>query len=261
MTARATYLDDIVAAHRAAAAQDARDLEALVLAAHQAAPTRGFERALRGDGLSVIAEIKRRSPSKGTLAPVDLDTALLAKAYEGGGAAGLSVLTDAEFFGGSADDLARARSATDLPVLRKDCTVEERDVCDARVMGADAVLLIAAVLSDAELVQFHALARDLDLDALVEVHDERELERALAVGATLVGVNQRDLVTFEVDHDRALRMARAMPADVVKVAESGVRGPDDARRLGEAGYDAVLVGEHLVTSSDPGAAIDALRGA
>ncbi len=128
-------------------------------------------------------------------------------------------------------------------------------------MGADAVLLIAAVLSDAELARFHDLARELDLDALVEVHDEPELERALAVGASLVGVNQRDLFTFEVDHDRALRMASAMPADVVKVAESGVRGADDAHRLGEAGYDAVLVGEHLVTSPDPGAAIGALRGA
>ena len=157
-------------------------------------PGRGFARALQPDGLSVIAEIKRRSPSKGALAPEDLDPALLAKAYEQGGAACLSVLTDADSFGGSSDDLARARAAVDVPVLRKDFTVGERDVCDARLMGADAVLLIAAVLSDEELARFHDLTAELGLDALVEVHDEPELERALAVGATLVGVNQRDLV-------------------------------------------------------------------
>ncbi len=211
-------------------------------------------------GLSVIAEVKRRSPSKGALAAADLDPALLAKAYAEGGAACLSVLTDGNSFGGSPDDLVRARAATDLPVLRKDFTVDARDVCDARSMGADAVLLIAAALSDSELARFHALAHEVGLDALVEVHDEPELERALAVGATLVGVNQRDLVTFEVDHARAVRMAAAIPADVVKVAESGVRGSDDARLLAEAGYDAVLVGEHLVTSTDPSAAIRLLRG-
>ena len=143
-------------------------------------------------------------------------------------------------------------------MLRKDFTVDERDVCDARLMGADAVLLIAAALSDDELRTFHALAASVGLDALVEVHDEDELEKAMGVGATLIGVNQRDLVTFEVDHERALRMAAAMPAGVVKVAESGVRGADDAKRLAEAGYDAVLVGEHLVTSADPAAAIRAL---
>jgi indole-3-glycerol phosphate synthase len=260
MAARKTYLDEIVDAHRAAATRDSRELAPLVDAARNAGEPRGFAEALRGAGLAVIAEIKRRSPSKGALAPADLDPALLAKVYEEGGAACLSVLTDAEHFGGSPDDLRRARAAVDLPVLRKDFTIDDRDVCDARLMGADAVLLIAAALTDDELARFHALARELGLDALVEVHDEPELEQALAVGATLVGVNQRDLFTFEVDHDRALRMAGAMPAGVVKVAESGVRGADDARRLGDAGFDAVLVGEHLVTAADPGAAIRALRG-
>jgi indole-3-glycerol phosphate synthase len=260
MTARATYLDEIVAAHRASAARDERNLRALTDAARRAGPSRGFARALQPDGLSVIAEIKRRSPSKGALAPEDLDPALLAKAYEQGGAACLSVLTDADYFGGSSDDLARARAAVDVPVLRKDFTVGERDVCDARLMGADAILLIAAVLSDEELARCHDLTAEFGLDALVEVHDEPELERALAVGATLIGVNQRDLSTFEVDHDRALRMASAMPASVVKVAESGVRGAADAHDLAAAGYDAVLVGEHLVTAVDPGAAIGALRG-
>ena len=260
MAARRTYLDEIVEAHRAAAARDRRDLGALVEAAHSGGEPRDFAEALRGAGLAVIAEIKRRSPSKGALAPPDLDPALLAKAYEEGGAGCLSVLTDVEHFGGSPDDLARARAAVELPVLRKDFTVDPRDVCDARLMGADAVLLIAAVLADDELALFHSLAHELGLDALVEVHDEPELDRALEVGATLIGVNQRDLFTFEVDHDRALRMAGVMPAGVIKVAESGLRGADDARRLRDAGYDAVLVGEHLVTAADPGAAIRALRG-
>ena len=134
-------------------------------------------------------------------------------------------------------------------------------MCDARIMGADAVLLIAAALDDAELADFHALATEVGLDALVEIHDEAELERALAVGARLVGVNQRDLVTFEVDTDRAVRMAPQMPAGVVRVAESGVRGPDDARRLADAGYHAVLVGESLVTHGDPTAGVEALRRA
>jgi len=170
------------------------------------------------------------------------------------------VLTDAEFFGGSADDLRAARAAVGLPVLRKDFTVGERDVCDARLMGADCVLLIAAAMEPAELRALHALAREVGLDALVEIHDERELEHALAAEATMVGVNQRDLVTFEVDHARALRMAGVIPVDVVRIAESGVRGPDDAHRLWAAGYHAVLVGETLVTSPDPAATIRELRG-
>jgi indole-3-glycerol phosphate synthase len=169
------------------------------------------------------------------------------------------VLTDEAHFGGSVADLQGARAATDLPVLRKDFTVAEADVVDARIMGADCVLLIVAALTDAELASFSSLARELDLSILVEVHDEPELERALGVDAEIVGVNQRDLVTFEVDTGRAERMAPLIPADVVRVAESGVGGPDDAARLGAAGYDAVLVGESLVTSGDPTAAVAALR--
>ncbi len=145
-------------------------------------------------------------------------------------------------------------------MLRKDFTVSPRDVADARLMGADAVLLIVAALDRVQLLEFHELATSLGLDALVEVHDEPELELALGVGATLVGVNQRDLVTFEVDHDRAQRMAAAIPDGVLKVAESGVRDRDDARRLADAGYDAILVGETLVTSGDPAAAVRALLG-
>jgi indole-3-glycerol phosphate synthase len=240
---------------------DDRPLDALVADALTMPPTRGFTRALTAtEGLAVIAEIKRRSPSKGAL-NVGLDPTAIAQAYEAGGAACLSVLTDEEFFGGSADDLDLARTFTGLPVLRKDFTVAAHDVVDARLMGADCVLLIAAALERLELVEFHGLATELGLDVLVEVHDEPELEVALECGATLVGVNQRDLVTFEVDHERAARMAGAIPDGVTKVAESGVRDGDDARRLADVGYDAILVGETLVTSGDPVAALRDLLSA
>src|SRR5690606_20105620 len=185
----ATYLDRILAAHRARAAADDRPVGDLVAEALAQPPARGFAAALRAaDGVAVIAEVKRRSPSKGDLAP-DLDPAALARAYERGGATCLSVLTDAEFFGGSPADLQAARAATELPVLRKDFTVSPADVCDARTMGADAVLLIAAALDDAELSDLHALALEVGLDPLVEVHDEAEVERTVAAGAHLVGVN------------------------------------------------------------------------
>ena len=256
----ATYLDRIIAEHRAAAAADTRSLLELHDAASAMPPVRGFRTALGQPGLSVISEVKRRSPSKGDLFG-GLDPATLAGQYAAGGASCLSVLTDADNFGGSADDLQAARAAVALPVLRKDFTVHERDVLDARIMGADAVLLIVAALSDDELQRFHALAVEVGLDVLVETHDEPELERGLAAGASLVGVNQRDLVTFEVDHERAQRMGSVMPAGVVSVAESGVRGPDDAAALAAAGYDAVLVGESLVTSGDPERAVAALREA
>ncbi|MGH9126273.1 MAG: indole-3-glycerol phosphate synthase TrpC [Acidimicrobiales bacterium] len=258
----ATYLDRILAAHRAAATADLRSLNALVEAA-EAVPAGGrrpFRAAIEAaEGLAVIAEIKRRSPSKGALAP-ELVPEVQAKAYQAGGATCLSVLTDAEFFGGSPEDLREARAATDLPVLRKDFATGPADVCDARLMGSDALLLIVAALSPNLLTELHALARHLGLDALVEAHDEAEVELALAAGATLIGVNQRDLVTFEVDRERAVRVAAAIPDGVVRVAESGIGGPDDARRLAEAGYHAVLVGEALVRSGDPAAAVAALRG-
>ena len=256
-----TYLDDILERHRAAARADRRSLDDLITAAAGVEPTRGFAAALgRVDGLGVIAEVKRRSPSKGPLAP-GLDPSRLAADYAAGGATCLSVLTDSESFGGSAEDLDAARRAGALPTLRKDFTVSAHDVVDARLMGADCVLLIAAALDDSELRRFHDLATEIGLDALIEVHDEAELDRALTCGATLVGVNQRDLATFEVDHERAVRMAATFPADVVSVAESGVRGPEDAAALAAAGYDAVLVGESLVTSGDPTAAVRALRAA
>jgi indole-3-glycerol phosphate synthase len=252
-----TYLDNILAAHRATAAADRRPLEPLLDSARVCASARGFTSALRAAaarGMAVIAEVKRRSPSKGDI-DATLDPAALAAAYARGGAACLSVLTDAHHFGGSPADLHAAREAVTIPVLRKDFTVSAHDVVDARLMGADAVLLIAAALDDAELRDLHALAVELGLDALVEVHDETELERAVTVGASCVGVNQRDLVTFEVDTARAVRMAPLMPSGVVRVAESGIRGPDDIGPLRAAGYHAVLVGESLVRSENPAQAV------
>ena len=226
-----TYLADILTAHRARAAADGRALPDLVEQAASTPPPRDFMGALQGDGMACIAEIKRRSPSKGDLDP-DLQADLVAKD------------------GGSTVDLVAARQASGLPVLRKDFTVQEADVADARLMGADAVLLIVAALSDTELADCAALARELGLAALVEVHDAEELARALDAGAVLVGVNQRDLRTFQVDHERACALAASIPAGVVAVAESGIRDAADARRLADAGYDAILVGETLVRAAD-----------
>lgn len=255
----ATYLDRILDRHRGFAAADTRRTTDLAAAAVELPPVRGFATALRAaDGLAVISEIKRRSPSKGAL-NAELDPADMAMAYEGGGASCLSVLTDVEHFGGSVADLQAARAACTLPVLRKDFTVSANDVCDARLMGADCVLLIVAALEPGALRRFHQLAVEIGLGVLVEIHDEAELDVALAADATLIGVNQRDLITFQVDHARALRMAALMPPHVVSVAESGVRGVDDAAALHSAGYDAILVGETLVTAADPAATLRALR--
>lgn len=253
-----TYLDKILDFHRARAATDTRVTSELLDACHAMPAARDFGAALRADGLSVIAEVKRRSPSKGDLS-ADLDPAQVAGEYAAGGAACLSVLTDENHFGGSAADLQSARSAVTLPVLRKDFTVCAHDVLDARLIGADAVLLIVAALTDDELAEFGGLARKVGLAALFEIHDEAELERALRVDAEILGVNQRDLVTFEVDQERAVRMAPQIPAELVRVAESGVRGPDDATVLRQAGFDAVLVGESVVTAGSRSDAVAALR--
>ena len=255
------YLDKILAQHRELAEADNRDLDALIDKSTSSPVPRGFAARLRNDSvenLAVIAEIKRRSPSRGLLNS-DLDPALISQNYEQGGASCLSVLTDQEFFGGSVTDLQQARSAVNLPVLRKDFTVSMRDICDARIMGADCVLLIAAALTPRELADFYIFATDLGLDALVEVHDENELTVAIECGASLIGVNQRDLHTFEVDHQRAVRMGAMMPANVIRVAESGVKTRDDARSLRDAGYDAVLVGESLVTATDITKSVRELR--
>ena len=255
-----TYLDRILAAHRETASLDGRSLEDLLDSARSGEYPRGFIQALVGgtpDEIAVIAEVKRRSPSRGDL-DTGLDPAVVAVQYATGGAVCLSVLTDESFFGGSAGDLRTARLAVDLPVLRKDFTVDARDVCDARIMGADAVLLIVAALDDLEMADFHTLSTELGMDTLMEVHDEAELERALAAGASLVGVNQRDLITFEVDPGRAARMVPLMPEGVVRVAESGIKDETAAMALRQAGYHALLVGESLITAGDRAAAVRAL---
>jgi indole-3-glycerol phosphate synthase len=228
----------------------------------EAPETRDFAAALRpaSGTVGVVAEIKRRSPSKGELAP-DLDPALTAKAYAAGGASCLSVLTDRPWFGGSIDDLLAARDACELPVLRKDFTIDEIQVYESRAIGADAVLLIIAALHDDTLLRdLHELAEGLGLAVLVETHDDAELERALRLGARIVGVNARNLGTFTEDLGIGERLAARVPADVVAVAESAIRAPEDARRMATAGFDAVLVGEMLVRARDPTAAVRGLAG-
>ncbi len=252
------YLDGILASHRASAAEDDRSLDRLIEDVVGLAPARGFADSLdAASPLGVIAEVKRRSPSKGDLAP-DLDPGALATSYVAGGATCCSVLTDQEYFGGSVADLHAVHQAVKSPILRKDFTVSANDVVDARLMGADCVLLIVAALDDAELADFFALATEVGLDALIEVHDEAEAERAIAVGGRLIGVNQRDLRTFEVDTARAARVATSLPSGSIRVAESGIRGPHDIPALVEAGFDAVLVGESLVKHDGPADGVRAL---
>ncbi len=251
-------LDQILAHHRARVADDPRPTDALVEAARTVTATRSFDSALSAPGLSVIAEVKRRSPSKGDIAP-DLDGAALARSYAEGGAAAISVLTDERFFGGSIEDLVEARNASGLPTLRKDFLLSANDLCDARLAGADAALLIVAALSASELAELLGLAGQLRLSCLVEAHDEDEVEAALTAGAQIVGINQRDLRDFSVDPDRAGRLAKLIPDGILKVAESGITGSEDAARAADAGYDAVLVGELLVRAADPAAALWELR--
>ncbi len=259
---RMSVLDEILAAKRAELAllQESEARGTLRRAALDAPPARDFASALRrADGrLAVVAEIKRRSPSKGDLAP-GLDPPVVAKAYETGGAAALSVLTDQPFFGGSVDDLQGARAAVEIPALRKDFTIDETQVYESRAIGADAVLLIVAALTDDGLLTgLRELAEEVGIVALVEAHDDAELERALAAGASIVGVNARDLGTFGEDLGLSERLADRIPGEVTAVAESAIRAPADAERMAEAGYDAVLVGEALVRSDDPTQLVDAM---
>lgn len=255
------YLDGILAQHREVASRDSRSLSGLIEATRTISNSRGFAKRLIEDSknaLAVIAEIKRRSPSRGLLSH-DLEPKVIAEQYKNAGASCISVLTDSDFFGGSADDLKSARGAVDLPVLRKDFTVSLNDICDAKLMNADCILLIVAALNKFELAEFHNFALELGLDVLVEIHDEPELDLALEVGAKMIGVNQRNLRTFEVDQQRAVRIAKKIPGSVVRVAESGVRTRDDALQLRDAGYHAVLVGESLVTSKNIAMTLNELR--
>jgi indole-3-glycerol phosphate synthase len=260
-----SVLDEILATKRdeVTVLRQPQTRDLLQRRALEAPPTRSLGAALRRtDGsVAIIAEIKRRSPSKGMLAP-DLDAGATAKTYEHGGAAALSVLTDGPYFGGSVSDLQEARAATELPVLRKDFTIDEVQVYEARAIGADAILLIAAAIPDDEvLADLHALAHDLGLGVLVETHDDREIGRALEAGALVIGVNSRDLATFAEDLGVAEGLASMIPADVVAVAESAVRTPTDARRMAAAGFDAVLVGEALVRAGDAAALVRDLAAA
>jgi indole-3-glycerol phosphate synthase len=218
-----------------------------------APPARGFRAAVAGhDRVSLIAECKRRSPGAGAIRP-DLDPAALAAVYAASGARALSVLTDERYFGGTNEDLGAARAAVSLPVLRKDFTLDPLHVVEARAAGADAVLLIVRILDDAALRRLHEEATLWGMDALVEVHDRAELSRALHLGADVIGINNRDLSTFRTDVDTTLALLDEVPEDLVVVSESGIRTRSDVERLGEAGVDAILVGETLLRAPDPGA--------
>jgi indole-3-glycerol phosphate synthase len=219
---------------------------------------RNFREALRAHRPAFIAEIKKASPSKGVLAR-DFEPAGIAREYQRGGAAALSVLTDTEFFEGRLADLEAARAAANLPVLRKDFTIGEIHVLEAAAHGADAILLIAAILEDSELRRFRELAAGYGMAALVEVHDSGELRRALASGAEIVGVNNRDLRTFQVSLETSLDLADKIPSGVLKVSESGIRRREDVERLQAAGYQAFLVGEHLMSAPNREEALRVLR--
>jgi indole-3-glycerol phosphate synthase len=258
-TERTMYLPEILAHTRLVVAQRkaSADLRALERAAAAHSP-RGFARALRvkaQTGTAVIAELKKASPSKG-LIRAEFDAASLAKGMEAGGAAVLSVLTDEKFFQGSLENLRRASEAVTIPCLRKDFMVDEFQVLEARANGADAILLIVAALTDAELRALRESARSHGLDVLCEVHDAEELQRALALDCECVGVNSRDLKTFEVSLDRTVELGASLPQSVVRVAESGIHTAADMQRLRAAGYEAFLIGESLMRKAEPG---DALR--
>jgi indole-3-glycerol phosphate synthase len=251
-------LDPILAEtrRRVAARRGAVPVETLERRARErreADPPRGFAEALRRPGLSIIAEHKRSSPSAGVIRE-DLALEDVVAAYERGGAAALSVLTEEASFGGSLGDLARARSAARLPILRKDFVVDPYQVTEALAGGADAVLLIVAALEPSRLAELHAQAGELGLDVLVEVHDVPELEVAAGIAAPIVGINNRDLTTLAVDTERTFQLLADMPAGTVTVSESGWRTRAELDRLSEAGVDAVLIGEVLMRSRDVGAA-------
>jgi indole-3-glycerol phosphate synthase len=245
-------LDDIVAGVRAdvATREAAVPLDAMKERAAAVRPAHDALAALRAPGVGVIAEVKRRSPSAGALASID-NAASLAAQYQLGGARMISVLTEQRSFGGSLDDLDAVRAAVQVPVLRKDFVVGSYQVHEARAHGADAVLLIVAALEQNVLIGLRERVESLGMTALVEVHTEEEASRALDAGAHVIGVNARNLRTLDVDRSTFERIAPGLPSDVVKIAESGVRGPLDLIEYAAAGADAVLVGESLVTGADP----------
>ena len=252
-----TVLDDILAGVREdlAGRQSRTTLEELQEKAGQLRSARPAESVLRdGDTVKVIAEVKRSSPSKGALAAI-ADPAGLAAEYESGGACLISVLTEGQRFGGSLADLADVRTAVDVPVLRKDFILTSYQVWEARAHGADAVLLIVAALEQEALVSLVERVHSLGMTSVVEVHDEDEVERAVGAGARVIGVNTRDLHTLEVDRSVFARLAPRIPSGIIRIAESGVRGPHDVLEYARSGAHAVLVGESLVTGKDPRCAV------
>lgn len=251
-----SVLDDILVGVRAdlATRQEQVSLDMLKARAAEREGCRNVLPALQSDGIAVIAEVKRSSPSKGQLAAIP-DPAALAADYESGGAVAISVLTESRRFGGSLDDLVAVRRAVDVPVLRKDFVVTSYQLWEARAHGADLVLLIVAALEQNALLSLIERTHSIGLTPVVECHTTEEVRRAADAGATVIGVNARNLRTLEVDRDTFNRVAPHIPAGIVRIAESGVRGPHDVMEYARAGADAVLVGESLVTGRDPRSAV------
>jgi indole-3-glycerol phosphate synthase len=262
MSSMPTILDKIVATKRReiAAAKALRSEEDLRSAATKAPPVRDFFAPLATPGpIKLIAEVKKASPSKG-LIRADFNAVAIAKAYESHGATCLSVLTDTQYFQGELEDLRAARSSVGIPVLRKDFILDDYQLYEARAAGADAVLLIAECLDDCNLRKLHNEAVSLGMSPLVEIYEPENLRRAFDAGATLIGINNRNLHTFEVDLEHTLRLRDRVPGECVLVAESGIRTHEDVQRLQAAGVDAMLVGESLMAQGDIGKAVDSLLG-
>ncbi|HZT06638.1 MAG TPA: indole-3-glycerol phosphate synthase TrpC [Chloroflexota bacterium] len=256
-----TILDEI-RAHKereVAEREGRRSLDDVLRECDSAPPPRSLSSALRRPGTQVIAEVKRRSPAKGDLAP-HADASIVAQRYVNGGAAAVSVLTDERFFSGSDADLRAVRARIDAPILRKDFVITAYQVSEARALGADAVLLIVAMLSDEQLARLMEAARDLEMDALVETHTEEEVRRAVALDAAIIGINNRDLATFRVDLRTTERLRPLIPDEALVVSESGITRRADVERVVAAGAHAVLVGEALVTAADPAAKLAELLG-
>jgi indole-3-glycerol phosphate synthase len=256
-----TFLDTVVERTQADLAARKRAVPADELRSRLEPARRGrpFSEALITEGISLIAEMKRASPSRGPIRP-DASVRDIVTAYQAAGARAVSVLTEPAYFGGSLDDLVEARASCDLPLLRKDFVVDEYQVLEARAAGADAVLLIVAALGAERLVELMAATSDLGMDSLVEVHDEEEVEVAVEAGAEVLGVNNRDLHSLEVDLDTTFRLLADVPAGTVVVAESGITRPEDVESLERAGVDAILVGEALMRADDPVRAVRELLG-
>lgn len=257
-------LSEIIAKKRQRVAQ-AKELVAFDVLRDQAvakrtnSKSRALREALQNEGVNIIAEFKRRSPSKGVIR-ANADLSSIVRSYETGGAAALSILTEEDYFDGSLADLREARALVDVPLLRKDFVLDEYQVYESAVAGADAILLIVSVLDDRQLESLRRVAEeDLGMDALVEVHDAQEMDRAAGSGATLIGVNNRNLRTFEVSLETSVRLGPLAPRDALLVSESGLRESADLRRLWEQGFNGFLIGESLMRAADPGVALRDLK--